>query len=325
MRLSVIVPVYNTGKYLPKCLDSILNQTIDDFEIIVVNDGSSDNSVDIIKKYVKKYKDKIVFLDKENGGQGSARNLGIKKAKGDYIGFVDSDDFIDKDMYKEMYDVALNNNSDIVICNISDYYEKNGDEKDTLLDLKSDVSINDAIIKSIPSVVNKIYKKELLQNSNIIFNESIWYEDLPYSMQILVNAKKINFVNKAFYHYFHRVKSTMHNENISKNLDIIKAYDDLINYLKKENLYDKYKEEFDFILLKEVYLSSVNRVIRTNNKSKEKKKIIKELRKYYYSFKVGKTKYFKTLSKAYKISYYLIKLRLYFVLSLIFKMKGRNR
>ncbi len=322
MKLSVIVPVWNTAKYLPKCLDSIINQSLKDIEIIVVNDGSSDNSVEVIKKYVKKYKDRIIFLDKENGGQGSARNLGIKHAKGDYIGFVDSDDFIESTMYEEMYKSAIDNNSDIVICNISDYYEKDDSKKDVLLGLSNTPSINEAIVKSVPSVVNKIYKRELLQNRNISFDESIWYEDLPYSMQVLVNAKKISFVEKPFYNYFHRNVSTMHNKNISKNLDILKAYNILINYLNENNLYDKYKEEFDFILLKEVYLATINRVLRTSNKHSEKKKIIKEIRQ---NTSIRKTKYFSLLSKAYKISYYLIKLRLYFVLSFLFKIKGGNK
>ena len=325
MKLSIIVPVYNTGKYLSKCLDSILNQTIKDIEIIVVNDGSKDNSKEIINNYVKKYKKKIVFIDKKNGGQGSARNVGIKKASGEYIGFVDSDDFVESSMYEEMYNTAKENDSDVVICSISDYYEKNDSKKDVMLNLKEKVTIKEAIINSVPSVVNKIYKRELLQNSNISFNENIWYEDLPYSMQIIVNAKKINYVDKAFYNYFHRNESTMHNKNITKNLDIIKAYDILINYLKENNLYDKYKDEIDFILLKEIYLATINRVIRTNNKHSEKKKIIKQIRKYYYSFSVGKTKYFNTLSKAYKVSYYLIKFRLYFILSFLFKVKGGNK
>ena len=322
MKLSVIVPVYNTSKYLPKCLDSIINQSLKDIEIIVVNDGSSDNSKEIIKQYVKRYKDRIIFLDKENGGQGSARNLGIKKAHGDYIGFVDSDDFIESTMYEGMYKSAIDNNSDIVICNICDYYEKDDSKKDVLLGLSNNPSINEAIVKSVPSVVNKIYKRELLQDTNISFDESIWYEDLPYSMQMIVNAKKISFVEKPFYNYFHRNVSTMHNKNISKNLDILKAYDILINFLNKEKLYDKYKEEFDFILLKEVYLATINRVLRTSNKYSEKKKIIKEIRK---RTSIRKTKYFSILSKAYKISYYLIKLRLYFVLSFLFKVKGGNK
>ncbi len=322
MKLSVIVPVYNTNKYLPKCLDSILNQSLKDIEIIVINDGKSDNSVETIKKNEKKYKNKIVFIDKKNGGQGSARNVGIKKAHGEYIGFVDSDDFIEETMYEEMYNTAKENNSDIVICNISDYYEKNDTKKEVSLKLSQNPSISEAIINSVPSVVNKIYKRELLQDSNITFDESIWYEDLPFSMQIVVNAKKISFIEKPFYNYFHRNISTMHNKNISKNLDILKAYDILINYLNKEKLYNKYKEEFDFILLKEVYLATINRILRTSNKHSEKKEIIKQIRKYFKDHFGRKTKYFSNLSRSYKLSYYLIKFKLYFILSFLFKMKG---
>lgn len=323
MKISVIVPVYNTGKYLKKCLDSLVNQTLEDIEIIVVNDGSSDNSIDIIKSYGKKYKNKIIFLDKENGGQGSARNLGIKVAKGEYIGFVDSDDFVDLKMYEKMYEVATNNKSEIVICNLIDYYEKNNNENIVNLNLENNVSNTEGIIKSVPSVVNKIYKKELLKRTNIIFNESIWYEDLSYSLIVISQAKKISFINEPFYYYFHRNVSTMHNENIKKNLDVIKAYDELINYYKNNNIYKKYKEELDYILLKEVYMSTINRVIRTNNKRSEKLKIIKEIRKYYKSFSIGKTKYFNILPKSFKISYYLIKFKMYFMIKLIFKLKGK--
>ena len=322
MKLSVIVPVYNTEKYLSRCLDSILNQSFKNIEIIIVNDGSIDNSVKIIEEYQKKFKSQIKFIDKKNGGQGSARNVGIKHASGDFIGFVDSDDFIDLNMYDEMINLAEKNKSDIVICNLKDYYELSNDEKDVDLCLNSDVTINEAILKSVPSVVNKIYKKELF--NNISFNENIWYEDFPFSISILSKANKINFINKSFYYYFHRTKSTMHNENIKKNLDIIKAYDELINYYKSNKIYEKYKDELDFLLLKEVYISTINRVVRTSNKRKEKRVIISSIRDYYNSFNVSKTKYFNNLSKSYKISYYLIKLRLYFLLSLIFKLKGRK-
>ncbi len=324
MKLSVIIPVYNTGKYLPKCLDSILNQSIDDFEVIVVNDGSKDNSVDIIKEYVEKYKDKIVFLDKKNGGQGSARNLAIKHAKGEYIGFVDSDDFIDSNMYEKMYEVAKNNKSDIVICNTTDFYEKDNSEEVVKLDFKSNVSNEEAIIKCVPCILNKIYKKDLLTKSKFTFNESIWYEDLSYSIIMLMIAKKINFIEDPFYYYLHRNSSTMNNNNAQKNLNIIKAYDELVKYAKDNNLYKKYKDELDYILLKEVYISTINRVIRTSNKRKEKLKIIKEIRNYYNSFSIGKAKYFNKLPKSFKISYYLIKFKLYSLISLLFKLKGKK-
>ena len=103
IKVSVIVPVYNVEKFIDKCLNSLVKQSLKEIEIIVVNDGTKDNSQKIIDKYVKKYPDKIKSYIKENGGQGSARNYGLKKATGEYIGYVDSDDFVEKDMYKKLY------------------------------------------------------------------------------------------------------------------------------------------------------------------------------------------------------------------------------
>ena len=103
IKVSVIVPVYNVEKFIDKCLNSLVKQSLKEIEIIVVNDGTKDNSQKIIDKYVKKYPDKIKSYIKENGGQGSARNYGLKKASGEYIGYVDSDDFVEKDMYKKLY------------------------------------------------------------------------------------------------------------------------------------------------------------------------------------------------------------------------------
>ena len=125
MLISVIVPVYNTGKYLKKCVDSILNQTIgfNNIELIIVNDGSSDDSDSIIKDIINK-NSKIKYFSKENGGQGSARNLGLKHATGEYISFVDSDDWIDTRMYEDLYNIAIKENIDIITCNYTKVYDK---------------------------------------------------------------------------------------------------------------------------------------------------------------------------------------------------------
>ena len=125
-KVSVIVPVYGVEKYISKCLNSLVNQTLNDIEIIVVNDGTKDNSQKIIDEYVKKYPDKVKSFIKENGGQGSARNYGLKQATGEYIGYVDSDDYVELDMYEKLYNKAINDNLDIAICgnyNVSEDYK----------------------------------------------------------------------------------------------------------------------------------------------------------------------------------------------------------
>ena len=117
INVSIIVPVYNMQSYLEACLDSLVNQTLQKIEIIIIDDGSKDNSAQIIKEYAERYPDIIRALHKENGGQATARNMGIRESKGEYIGFVDSDDVVDTNMYAEMYQLAKQKNCDLVECN----------------------------------------------------------------------------------------------------------------------------------------------------------------------------------------------------------------
>ncbi len=153
IKLSIIVPVWNVYDYIDSCLDSLVKQTLKDIEIIVVNDGSPDDSQTIIDKYVKEYPDKVKSYIKENGGQGSARNLGIKKSRGKYLSFVDSDDYIDENFAKEMVAIAEKENSDIVVCDMIDLYK----DKKIYHDC-TNISNN---LNIIHSVCNKIFKKEL--------------------------------------------------------------------------------------------------------------------------------------------------------------------
>lgn len=123
-KVSVIIPVYNVQEYLRECLDSLVNQTIkEDLEVIIVNDGSKDKSQNIIDEYVEKYPKLFKSYIKENGGQGSARNYGVKKASGEYIGFVDSDDYIENDMYEILYNEGIKKKLDIVVCDMAWVYE----------------------------------------------------------------------------------------------------------------------------------------------------------------------------------------------------------
>ena len=125
-KVSIIVPIYNVEGYIEKCLETLVNQTLEDIEIILVNDGSTDNSELIAKRFFEKYPEKIVYLEKENGGLSDARNYGIPYSKGEYIAFLDSDDYVEKNMYEEMYELAKRENSDMVQCNFYwEYPDKN--------------------------------------------------------------------------------------------------------------------------------------------------------------------------------------------------------
>ena len=248
-KVSVIVPVYNVEKYLKKCLDSLVNQTLRDIEIIIVNDGSLDNSQNIIDEYVKKYPELIKSFIKENGGQGSARNLGLDYATGDYISFVDSDDWLDLNALEEMYNLAKETKSDVVICDMIDHYE-DGTSK------TFNCTKYNSVYEVTPSACNKIFKRSII--GDIRFLNGEWYEDFNFTTKILMLNVNIKTISKDFYHCHARKISTMNNNNSLKNLDIIIVIENLIEYAKKNNLYDK--NVFSYLIFDHILITTINRV-----------------------------------------------------------------
>ena len=246
IKVSVIVPVYNTEKYLNRCLDSLVNQSLKEIEILVINDCSTDNSKNILDEYEKKYQNIKVFHNKTNKGIGYNRNLGIKKASGEFIGFIDSDDWVEKNMFEKMYNKAKRDNLDLVICN---YFRKLMKE-DELIDIESDFNIkyfdNTSLEKS-PNLLldintapwNKLYKKELIEN--IKFPEDLKYEDAVFVMESLAEAKNIGMVEDKLNYYLVRSKSetTVMNEKVFDILTITKIIE---NNFKKTKYYDDIKD-----------------------------------------------------------------------------------
>ena len=233
--VSIIVPVYNTEKYLSKCLNSILEQTYKNIEIILINDGSTDDSLKVCKEYEKKDK-RIKLINKENEGLSATRNLGILTAKGKYIGFIDSDDFIESDMFNNLYEDMVNNNSDISICKItnSDEYlhenKKNEvkilNNKEAILKLLYDQEINNY-------VCNKLIKKEMFKN--IKFPEGRKFEDLAIMHCLIEKAKTITFDDYIGYHYIQRKGSITKSITESYLTDYLWATDKFISTIKKNH------------------------------------------------------------------------------------------
>ena len=323
MKVSVIIPVYNVEKYIDKCLNSLVNQTLKDIEIIVVNDGSIDNSQKIIDNYVKRYPKLVRSFVRENGGQGSARNFGLEQASGEYIAYVDSDDYIEPNMLDLMYEEAISSKSDIVICG-SNVVSFEGN----LLKEESAVIYNDPkldIILGKMAVWNKIYKREFLLKSNVKFREHVWYEDIDFTMKLLMSTNKISFINRNLYNYLLRPGSTMNNTNIKRNLELLQAFNEMIYYFKKHNIYESKYDEIEFVAIYHIYITAITRVINIKANIKLKKAIIKEFVKYmkvnFKGFK--KNKYIKNLDINKKIIYQIINLRLYLLISIIFKMKEK--
>ena len=209
LSISIIIPVYNTEQYLERCIKSIVNQTYKNIEIILVNDGSFDNSPFICKEWANK-DTRIKIINKENGGLASARNAGLNMCSGDYIAFVDSDDYVENNYIEMMLNEALLNNADVVETSLiieednkKKFYEiRNGTvNKDTLV---THLLQND--YKVFSNVYNKIYKKEILHS--IRFDEELLYgEDTLFTFLVIVNSNKYVQLNKALYHYVKRNNS----------------------------------------------------------------------------------------------------------------------
>ena len=242
-KVSVIVPVYNVEKYLDKCLTSLVNQTLKDIEIIVVNDGTKDNSQDIIDRYAKKYKN-IIVIKKENGGLSSARNDGIEKATGEYIGFVDSDDYIEYDMYEKMYQKAKTNDYDVVVCDLKYIYDDR--EVDAFSNINNDLltkeEVKTCFLNIYPSVWNKIYKKELIKDNNILFKKGVWFEDVEFTYRLLPYINSIGVVKEKFYNYVQRdgAITRTFDERMYHYIDNLNG---VVEFYKNNNFYNEYEKE----------------------------------------------------------------------------------
>ncbi|NTJ52570.1 glycosyltransferase [Enterococcus faecium] len=223
--ISIIVPVYKVEPYLRKCVDSILAQTFTDFEVILVDDGSPDNSGKICDEYASK-DSRVRVIHKKNGGLSSARNAGIDVARGKYLGFVDSDDYIEKDMYELLYDNIVKEQADLSICGIYDVYEgKKPVNKPTI---KKTVTATEGLLLilhgNIISVhaVNKLYKRELF--STLRYPEGKYHEDSFVIVDLLDRCKKIAIDSKQKYYYYHRLDSINTETFSAKQFEFIEAW-----------------------------------------------------------------------------------------------------
>ena len=299
----------------------MVNQTLKEIEIIVVNDGSPDNSQEIVDEYVKKYPDKVKSFIKKNGGQGSARNFGLKKATGEYIGYVDSDDYVCVEMFEKLYNKAKHDNADIVICqNYIDYYGKIINDKEEFVSAKD----NRAFFGKM-GVCNKIYKRAFLLDLDVKFKEKVWYEDLAFTLKVLVNNNRISYVDEPLFYYVYREGSTMNNSNVERNLEILDAFNDIISYLRKNKLYDKYYDRIEFLAIYHIYIAGITRVIRSEADSKNKREVVNKLSSYMKNnFKnYTKNKYLKLLDKNKKIIYNLLRLKMYSCIRILFYLKEK--
>lgn len=259
-KVSIIVPVYNVELYLRRCLESLVNQTLKDIEIIIVDDGSKDSSADIAKEYEKKYSN-IKYYRKENGGLSDARNYGLKYATGKYIAFLDSDDYVEKSLYEKMYEKAKKEDSDMVECNFYWSYPRKN---------KKDIGQKyygkkEMIEKARVVAWNKLYKKEIIDKSGIEFPKGLVYEDVEFFYKIVPYIENVSFVKEPLIYYVQRKKSIINTQD-QKTQDIFKILDNVLSYYKEKKIYDDYKDVLEFTFMRLLLCSSFKRICKIKDK-----------------------------------------------------------
>lgn len=242
-KLSIIVPCYKVEKYLPRCLDSLLNQTLEDIEVICINDGSPDNCLKILKKYQKEYPDKLVIIDKKNEGVWRGRKDGIKKATGEFIGFVDSDDYVALDFAEKLYNAAKKNQADISVCGFDRIDLETGKlySREMCYPTSKIIEIDknpEDVLMINGAPWNKIYKAHLLKDMAELEHPPRILDDMMFLLLIYINAKKITFIPDSLVYYMVRT-------------------DSIINTIKEEQVESTYLAMTE---VRRIYENSNNRV-----------------------------------------------------------------
>ncbi len=255
MKLSIIVPVYNVEKYLCKCIDSILAQTFTDFELIIVDDGSTDGSPALCDGYINKDQ-RVRVIHKKNGGLSDARNAGLDIAVGDYIGFVDSDDYIEPKMYEELFKLSAEKNADITDCNFTRVDEHGNDvspKKCLRYDSDMCVLCKDMVENFFSSeythtdvVCTKLFRRELF--SDIRFPKGMIYEDSYVILDLIAKGKIFAATQKSYYNYLQRSDSIIHRKFSSKNFDILHTYFKRLDFFESNGLTLMYNRMLDIFI-----------------------------------------------------------------------------
>lgn len=263
IKVSIIVPVYNVEKYLEKCLNSLLEQTLEEIEIILIDDGSTDRSLDIIKKFYMKCPEKIVYKSISNGGAANARNVALQMAQGEYIGFVDSDDFVDLTMFEKMYFAAKDQKADIVTCGYNRINMDDIQRRDVMRRKCFGHNVYQApqlFINNVPYIWNKIFKKELIDANKISFESFRIFEDLVFTYKLFLKANKIVRVPETLYNYVFLREDSLTYSFTEKRFDIFAAFDSLLAYFEKSRASIHFETELLFILLNHIFVVCGNDV-----------------------------------------------------------------
>ena len=310
-KVSIIVPCYNVEKYIESCLNSLINQEYKNIEILCIDDGSKDNTKEIIENFLEKDK-RIQYFYKENGGLSSARNYGLKYVDGYYCCFIDSDDYVDSTYVSKLVNSIEKNNSKMAVCEFDRVYGKHITHKE--------MKMKDIENYIVPAAWNKMFISDYFKD--LSFPEGLWYEDLATIPKYIMKHNKVSIVNESLYFYIQNPKSIMHTSD-NRIFQIYNSIDCIEKYAFDNNIYNDYQKNLEFA---NIYHIIIGTVFRASGHSDFSINMINDIvsiveKKYpdWYNNCMIK----KDFSFVYKAYLWFIKKKMYFIIYLVLKLFGR--
>ena len=323
-RFSLIVPVYKIEAYLSKCIVSVLAQTCQDYELLLIDDGSPDGCGRICDDYAAKYPDKLRAIHQPNGGAGAARNHGIQLASGEYLLFVDGDDSLSPDFLASLSAVIQKKPADLILFGAQ--VERDGKKVDelhenvpaeTLLNIKDEPTLYFGVM----APWNRAYRRTLFTEHDIDFATKVWYEDIRVVTKLLAVAQTAYRLPGAYYHYLQREGSAMNNKNVARNAEILQAYDDILGWYEAHGYLNARREELTFQAVQHILLAATVRVLLIDRKSR----LIEDFRAYMERHfpNYRENKYLSLLDKNKQLIYRLLLKKRYRTVRMIFLLKKK--
>ena len=324
MRISIIVPIYNVRAYLSRCVESVLANDTRDCELILVDDGSTDGSAQLCDQYAKEHPELIRVLHQANAGPGAARNTGIAAAKGEWFLFADSDDRLAPQALERLGRAIREEDADVISFQFykerlsgEHWLERSGD---TPTDCRFSLREQPAFLLSQPSCWLRLWHRSVFEDNHIQFPNVVWYEDVRTVTKLLAKARRIVNLPDPLYYYLDRPGSIMNSSQLPRNRDIMTAFDDILDWFRKNHLFDQYEDELCALTVPHVLLAASVRVSRIDCRSE----VLQEL--YAYTEKAfpdwADNPYSKRLPRLKRVALSLVRRRRYRLLAFLFKLKG---
>lgn len=321
-KFSLIVPVYRIEEYLPKCIDSVLAQTCQDFELLLIDDGSPDGCGAICDDYAARHPDRIRAVHQANGGAGAARNHGIRLSRGEYLLFVDGDDSLSPDFLAALAEVIEKTPADLVLFGA--LVERDGRQVgrlDEAVPAERLLTVRDepALYFGVMAPWNRAYRRTLFTENDIEFATKVWYEDIRVVTKLLAVAQTAYRLPGAYYHYLQREGSAMNNKNVSRNAEILQAYDDILGWYGAHGFLEARRAELTFQAVQHILLAATVRVLLIDRKSPLVGEFRAYMERHFPDFR--ENRYLPLLDKNKRLVYRLLLKQRYRTVRMIFRVK----